>query len=158
MSTWGLEAYQDGPPFAEEYLGRRTVPLLLVNSRAFEDALGLSVQNRPELRLQEADRRILRENYIPHWGPIWVAGKRFEASPDSLEFRILVPGLYTLEGGAALIDGKRVGTGESLQLGRGRHAIAFDGAGARTLRWGDRLPKPDRAPPERRIYQRGGNV
>ena len=55
------------------------------------------------------DRRTLLDNYIHHWGLLFVAGKRLEIERGTFELEILIPGDYTLEGTLRVrIDGRPV--------------------------------------------------
>ena len=42
-------------------------------------------------RLLRSDFEFLRRNYVPHWGLLWVAGKRFEPSGGAEQvFEVIV--------------------------------------------------------------------
>ena len=142
MSTWGMQGYRAGSPVYANLLQRETIPLLLINGPALDHAAG-TAQTVPEnFRLLPQDEQVLRSNFIPHWGRIWVAGKKVEARPAGSTVRILVPGLYTVEGGSISIDGKPVGEAATVQLGRGRHTLQSSVPRTITLRWGDHLYRP----------------
>jgi hypothetical protein len=158
MSTWGLENYRKDRPFAADYLASHTVPLLLLNSPILEEAAGIDVPTRPEHRLFQADKRILRENYIPHWGPVWVAGKQFAARAEGQEFEILVPGTYTLEEAPATINDIALAPGETIVLKRGAHRLKTHHAKGAALRWGRHLHRPAGSPPAAPLYAPGGEV
>lgn len=153
MSSWGLENYRErGQPVFREILARRAPPLLVVNSSALEAAV-IGRRTDDERRLLPQDEHVLRSNYIPHWGQIWVAGKRFRPAPGDLAFEILIPGLYTLEAPTAVaIDGRLYQPNALLRLGPGIHRISA-GGGA-TLRWGDRLAVPAEPPPTGGLFSR----
>jgi hypothetical protein len=96
--------------------------------------------------LLPADRRALRENFVHHWGWLWVAGKeiRFAPGASRAELEILIPGVYTLEAeGPIVLAGARLEPGAGIELATGLHAAETIGdlAGFR-LRWGRRLPRP----------------
>ena len=95
------------------------------------------------MTLFEDDKATLRDNYIPHWGPIWVAGKSIVAPVQDAKITILVPGLYTVEGGAVSIDDRHVAAGDTLTLVRGEHRITAEKPGVVRLRWGSHLNRPD---------------
>src|SRR3546814_16785547 len=76
----------------------------------------------------------LREGFIPHWGPLWVAGRHFPAGSDARDFTIYAPGRYTVEGAAARIDGELLASGRVVELTRGTHR--FEPAAAVSM--GDR--------------------
>ena len=91
MSTWGLANYFGGKPIFAEILRRDTVPLLMLDNEELADAVeaqGLKYP-RPLQRLFDEDRAILSQNYIQHWGPIWVAGKRLDPVGQNAVIEIL---------------------------------------------------------------------
>lgn len=142
MSTWGMANYRANPPIFANILQRETVPLLLLDSPRLAEAVGTLPARDPSDRLHDEDRAILRENFIPHWGPIWVAGKRIEPAGSSGQFEILIPGDYTLEGDRLTIDGKQLDNGNVVQLVKGRHSFVARSPTSRILRWGNNLRKP----------------
>lgn len=152
MSTWGMKDYRARPPIFATILAREPVPLLVLN----HGALATAVDNNSytaQSRLHPEDEFVLRENYIPHWGIVWVAGKRLTVDTTGRSFAITIPGRYTLEGGSAIIDGRLVRDGALVSLERGEHSVRVAGAGMRTLRWGERLHRPPRSPPSGPIYR-----
>jgi hypothetical protein len=155
MSTWGMANYRAGKPIFAGILARETVPLLLLDHLSLAEAVGAEGKVRlpPDQILLDEDRAILSQNYVPHWGPIWVAGKRLHPLGPSGAFDILIPGPYTLEGGTMIIDGKRVIGGDVVVLGRGRHRFETQSRDMRVLRWGKKLAKPAApAPPGPRLF------
>lgn len=140
MTTWGFHKYWRGfEPSLSEVMARQTVPLLVVN----HDILARNMaQPGGADELLPADRVALREGFIPHWGPLWVAGRAFAARDNAAEFRIHAPGVYTLEGAAARIDGATYAPGDVLDLRRGVHRFERVGAGEVRLRWGRDLHRP----------------
>jgi hypothetical protein len=93
------------------------------------------------------DAAALRDNFIPHWGPIWVAGKRLDPTQGATSnFAVAIPGAYTLEADEKmLIDGKIFLPGNVLTLTEGVHS--YRGPFAQ-LRYGEHLPRPPRQPPK----------
>lgn len=148
MSTWGTEQYLDGkhPPIADT-IRQDQPPLLILNTPLLEDAV-LGTSQYGNFRLKAGDSAMLRENYVEHWGPIWVAGKTIDRSAD--RFEIVLAGTYTLEcEGRAMIDGKLTQCGSTFALVEGTHSWSGPQA---VLRWGRNLPRPDQAPPNAPIY------
>jgi hypothetical protein len=128
------------------------VPLLIVNGPALEHATG-TISNLPErYRLYPQDEAVLRENYVPHWGRIWVAGKRVVVTPAGSLISIMVPGIYTVEGAPVQIDGYEVNAGSTVTLHRGVHNLRSPTLRVVTLRWGDHLYKPAKPPSAERLY------
>lgn len=160
MSTWGLEHYRDqGMPVMRRVLTAEQPRFLIANS----PVLDLSRSREAILAgyghaLLAEDFQVLRDNFIPHWGLLYVPGKRIalEGGGKPREFEILVPGRYTLEGAdTATIGGTALRPGDTLELSAGRHAIHSNGAPAQvTLRWGDHLYRPPGAPSEQAFFAR----
>jgi hypothetical protein len=102
------------------------------------------------------DWQTLKSYFIHHWGPIWVAGKRFEfkRGNENHRFKITVPGLYTLEGNQnVLIDGRLIQTGDVVKLATGNHIIKNKGSpGLTSLKWGENLYRPAEKPVFDRIF------
>lgn len=140
MTTWGMRKYWDDKeePFVD-VMARVTVPLLILN-----DATLTSNQtgSAPTRVLLPADGRALREAFIPHWGPLWVAGRRFAADSAAQDFAVYVPGTYTLEASAARIDGRLIAPGQTVVLERGIHRFEPVDPGETRLRWGNHLMRP----------------
>jgi hypothetical protein len=94
VSGWGLEAYRTaGFPQLSAIMDRETVPMVLANGLALNAAFSGKIDSE---RLLPADEQRLRQNYIPHWGYLMVAGKSIPAgspcrgrwrSPASLRWR-----------------------------------------------------------------------
>ena len=152
MSTWGRTSYREGSPIFANILARETVPLLLVNSPSIEHAVGLRGPVTPDLALMPEDREVLRRNYIPHWGLIWVAGYRVDTGTDGAAINVAIPGIYTLEGGDAAIDERAVISGGTVHLARGTHLVRSTTPGVRTLRWGDHLRRPGHRPSHKPLF------
>lgn len=140
MTTWGVRKYWIGlEPSFSEVMAREIVPLLVVNQ---DTLVRNQTGNEPAWELHERDGLALREGYIPHWGPLWVAGHIFPAAQLENNFTIYAPGTYTMEGATAVIDGNTIAAGATITLARGSHSFVRSGAGEVRLRWGDHLKKP----------------
>ena len=152
-----MEAYtQRGVPVLRQAIEKHQPPLLVANHPLLDlekSVYPAAWQYRPELL--EPDREALRGAYIHHWGPIYVAGKHFEAPAGHgvSEIDLLIAGSYTVEAsGPVLIDGRLVQPGQVVELTRGVHrAAAVGSAEAVTLRWGSRLYRPE-SPPDRPLF------
>jgi hypothetical protein len=154
MSTWGMSGYRAGSPVFDKVLAADTVPLLVIDGPALEQAARLRWDVPGPLRLFPEDESVLRENFIPHWGRVWVAGKQLQAQPGGTPFSIAVPGTYTVEAGApVVIDGSTAAPGAVVNLSRGRHAIRSAATVPVTLRWGDHLYRPAGAPNDEPVYR-----
>lgn len=157
MSTWGVETYRARRQPSFPQLLREEQPIfVLANAPQLRAALTSRDAGLPEnYTLLDRDARALRENYIHHWGPIWVAGKEFGATAAGRQsFDILIDGPYTLEAASGvLIDARTVSPGEVLQLNQGRHTLNMAGAsGSVRLRWGDHLLVPAAKAPEENLF------
>lgn len=153
MSTWGMDTYHArAQPILARALEDAPVPLLLVNGQTLADAvdygLGLRIGYRP---LLEADAAALRANFVPHWGPVWVAGKHVPEGSGLIE--IVMPGLYTLEADADVsLNGRRTAPLDVVFLERGSHRLASSAPQPVTLRWGAHLFRPADPPPSRPFF------
>lgn len=140
MTNWGVRKYWNGlEPSFNDVMARETVPLLILN----QDTLTRN-QTEPDgaWELIEADRAALRDGFIEHWGPLWVAGQRFDGPVLTRDFMIRAPGTYTVEGSAARINGQLHQPKSTVELLRGLHRIERLSSAETVLRWGDNLPIP----------------
>ncbi len=159
MSTWGMESYRAARrPIMAELLSRQAPPLLIANTPALDISQPVPLgEKASSYSLFPEDFKLLHENFIRHWGAVYVAGKRLALPADggARTFEIFVPGTYTLEAGRPIaIDGAHVAPGAHVALTSGRHsAAAFVGGPMEaTLRWGRDLPVPARPPAPQPLY------
>jgi hypothetical protein len=153
MSTWGIETYRKkGAPDFSQLIEEQRPVFVLANSATLRAALN-GAPRKPKRALLPRDEAVLRANYIPHWGPIWVAGKRFTELPNS-GFEMLIPAAYTVEAtGSVVIDGKPIGPGGVMFLQAGHHEMdAPAGSFPVTLRWGEHLRMPSAAAPKETVF------
>lgn len=149
-SGWGLQNYvRSGVPRYSQALNAEPVPMLLANNAILRTPFGGQPYRGP---LHPRDVEILRANYIPHWGRVFVAGRVIAPGAASVTIHVAVPGRYTVEGGPVRIDGKDYRAGEVVTLDWGAHRIAGPRAAEATLRWGVHLRRPDFAWPSGPIY------
>jgi hypothetical protein len=149
MSSWGLETYRRaGEPVFPMLVARDQPPFLLADSPSLYDAMTSGVAVYEDRILLTEDAQFLRENYVPYWGMLFVAGKRLPASPGPATFNIAISGEYRLDAATPLsIDGKRLEPGDSIVLAAGEHRIDFGGeVGETTLRWAQASQVPALAP------------
>ena len=157
MSTWGLEGYRKrGVPVMRSLLERNQPRFLIANSPVLRiDDEKWFGQNKSVYRLLDEDYNILKENFILHWGALYVPGKSFDRLSKGKKqiFKILIEGKYTVEAdGALMIDSSRAMPGEVLSLAKGQHMIETIGAHSVVLRWGDHLYRPQMTPSSQPIY------
>src|SRR5205823_1741049 len=77
MTYWGMRRYKEvGRPALADSIAARHPAFVIVNSRLLRAAMIPGSPDVPSAySLLDADAEALRDNYIPHWGMIWVAGK-----------------------------------------------------------------------------------
>src|SRR3546814_19446399 len=76
------------------FMARESVPFLVLNQELLDRN---QMESSPAREFIDADASALREGFIPHWGPLWVAGRHFPAGSDARDFTIYAPGRYTVE-------------------------------------------------------------
>lgn len=144
MSTWGMENYREsGQPVMRDLLVTQR-PVFLI-----ENAPSLALDGPPQdsrHSLIPEDFDVLRNNFIRHWGAIWVLGKHLDLEEANTEytFEILVPGTYTVEGGVSIVlDGIEHVPGTFVELAHGYHtALSPRASTSVKLRWGRNLYRP----------------
>lgn len=151
MSSWNTEVYRaEGKPIMRGILVSQRPAYVLVNSPMLEAALPRIGNDN---RLLPEDAQVLRGNFIHHWGPVWVAGKRLVPGEGPTPFEVLIAGDYTLEAAeAVMIDGKPVAPGMVIRLDAGQHSLAASSREPVLLRWGDHLHRPRSAPPTGELF------
>jgi len=149
MSSWGIRNYQmDGETRFITEMETKTVPLLINNTPAVSAALENKVTP-----LLKADADVLRDNYIPHWGHIWVAGKLLKPSAQSEIFSIFIPGVYSIESqGEIQVNSRNYNNGDVIELTRGNHSFLNLSEHDVTLRWGKNLLSPSHVASELPIF------
>ena len=158
MSSWGIENYHDaGVPLLKAAIEEKQPQFLLANIEALD-------VHRPHNNSQAHSARILlREdyealmaNYLPHWGPLYLPGKRFklESSNRAQTFEIKIPGVYTVNGPHTVwINGRPIRSGQTIKLSRGTHHIRSDNAPATvTLSWGTQPFRPSQHAPTEPLF------
>jgi len=91
------------------------------------------------------DVLVLKNNFVHHWGPLWVLGKRldFSAARQEQSGEFLVAGVYTLSAGHPVTFGDRtLRLGDTIQLEKGRHSFMSSAPGEVVFKWGDHLRLP----------------
>lgn len=152
MSTWGMENYlARGRPVMRGLLESRQPVFLVANIGSLRlDLPSERAAGSRGYRLLRADYNVLRDNFVHHWGAIWVTGKRLKAAAAdrAYRFEILIPGSYTVEAKASvIIDGVDRKPGSIVVLDKGQHTFATRTAPATViLRWGINLYRPAVAP------------
>lgn len=152
MSTWGYEDYiARNIPVIRNAIEQDNPAFVLVNSH-YLDVFGPDKTDKGLLR---QDIQALRQNYIHHWSHLYVAGKTFELTSNSLsrEVKVNIEGVYTLEASnSLLINGKVWLAGQARYLARGVHELASKEPGKVVLRWGDNLYRPRNLEEKQRLF------
>lgn len=157
MSTAGFRLYHEvGEPIFEDLIVEVAPQFLLANHPALmldRQLQGLLTPGTNQLL--DDDLRILEDNFIPHWGPLWILGKSLNlTSTEPVEVKILVPGFYTLEADGPVSVGTRVvRPNERINLDRTHYEVRSTTPDAEIeLRWsGHTIPL--RAPPEGALFR-----
>jgi hypothetical protein len=152
MSSWGFENYHDaGVPIFRALLQDKQPRFLLANHDAlvFENDHVAAPRLTVRRALLPEDKRTLRENFIPHWGAIFVAGKRLAMSPGTTqEIEIIVGGPYTVESdGPVVIDGTVYDHGSIVNMQPAVYSVESYQSSFLILRWGQHLYRPSDIPP-----------
>jgi hypothetical protein len=104
MSSWGLESYRAaGRPVFAELLRMHRPRFLIANSPALSAPFG-----RTPLpgSLFDEDVAVLRDNFVPYWGPIYVAGKKMRLTAAvEASTHVLSGGSYRLESERPVVIG-----------------------------------------------------
>ena len=156
MSTLGVQKYWElGRPVMVELLRTEAPVFLLANSEGLELDLPEEVARRSLFALRPEDRQMLRQNFVRHWGALWITGKTLRLDETgSTDFEILVGGPYTVESAAPLrVDGNLVEPAAVVQLATGPHR-ADQGRHEEVviLRWGNHLPRPAQPPVRQPLF------
>jgi hypothetical protein len=151
MTTWGMQSYVSaGVPAMRQRMERGVVPLVLASEQqsylTFEEML---TTTGPSPYFVDADAAALRDNYLPFWGPFWLAGKAVPADGTTRREEFLVPGPYTVHDAAVTVDGTVYSPGDVVQLDRGMHSLGAGRGEEARLIWGDRLKQPGYVAPGR---------
>lgn len=149
-SGWGFaDYYRAAEPSYSRAMEVEPVPLLLANNVVLQN---IFLETPDDTRLLPEDEQIIRDNYVQHWGMVFVAGKVIPPGKKPVWIRVAVPGNYTIEGGDVEIDGTLQPVDSVVNLSRGPHVVAGHRPRGVTLRWGDHLVRPDFAWPDQSIY------
>jgi len=126
MSSWGMDRYHGaGTPLMRSLIIEHQPRFLLVNHPALnpETSWVYPVGLFPE------DKETLRQNFVHHWGPIWVPGKIVDPAGASRVFvEILNAGQYILDSETpVLINGAMTPPGSEIRLDQGSSLIEWPG-------------------------------
>ncbi|WP_190273599.1 ArnT family glycosyltransferase [Shewanella halifaxensis] len=145
MSSWGMDSYiQEQRPILKSSIERQQPTFLIANNRFLDHARLAELAEPLPKQLLHQDLTALEQNYIPHWGALYVAGKHLYLQADTVDFMISIPGEYTLEGTQpTVIDKQWLSPGETVYLAFGKHIAEPTLLGQEiTFRWGNHLYRP----------------
>lgn len=157
MSTWGMEAYHaKGEAVFRDILVREQPVFLLVNSPVLDIGGRDTAHVPPSYRLLPEDFETLRDNFVPYWGPVYVAGKELESDcASNCSVEVLISGDYYIDSVHPITIGEReYDPHATVHLARGAHTYATAAAAGEsiTLRWSNIEPHPREPPPPGPIY------
>jgi len=158
MSTWGLEIYRvGGSGFVQKAIERDKPPLLIVNRQMLRPGSSMF-----RSALLEQDQRLIRQFYMPYWGPVRIAGAEASLAPGATAavalpfagtYRVVAPwplqvnGVMRSQGDIVRIDG-------ATPVAILHRVDEIEGAGHVTLLWAAAMPAPDRPVPQEPLYDR----
>jgi hypothetical protein len=127
---------------------RQVVPLVLASEQeSYPTFREMLLSRGPSRYFLPEDATALRDNYLPFWGPFWLAGKSVPADGALHREEFLVPGPYTVHDAPISVDGRDYRPGDVLVIDRGFHELAATGPDRARLVWGERLAPPAAPPP-----------
>lgn len=149
MSRWGVTDYREtGDPVMAEIL-REDQPVFLLETRELlaVDRIAPEDSQQSEFGLFGPDVKVLRDNYIRYWGPLFLPGK---VLADSGRTRMGVSGIYRVEGdGRLTLNGKSYSNGDTVRLAAGDD-FAYSSDALFRLVWA--APPPPAADPPLRLF------
>lgn len=158
MTSRDMKNYFDrGKPIMRELLRREHPAFLVADTHYLDlDRPWRETLNGGAFGLLAEDYQVLRDNFVRHWGAIYVPGKRvdFPAGEAEKDVEILIPGVYTLEADPGVkIGGSLVRPGQTVRLESGTIAIWPETTPTTIVfRWGNHLRKPSTPPPEKPLF------
>ena len=154
MSTLVASKYREqGTPVMQALVELKQPPFLIENSPGLYLDMSVEKLATSPYRLLPEDHLYLQKHYIPHWGPIRVAGQKLELSAAPRNFSVPVAGIYTLESvSPVMINGETHEPGATLNLDAGEHSASAPVPTSGVLRFGDHLPNKFGTPPARNLF------
>lgn len=157
MSTWGMEDYikRNTPIFRELIIKHH--PVFLIGNRSCIHPKNMDSQKiKSGHRPLKEDAEVIKQNYVKHWGSLYVAGKEFEFkdSAHATRFEVLIPGVYTIEAGDAVtINGIKYPPKSQIMLESKDYDLSVKNIPIKvTLRWGKNLFRPEASSYSKMVY------
>jgi len=146
MTVVQMDEYKArGIPVIASVFDKTAPEFLLANIESLD--LDRIEADQPTRRFMPEDEKLLKENFIHHWGPVYVPGKTVTATPAVQNIEIKLPGIYSVEADRSVtIDGKTYAAMDTLVIKKGTISISAPTTTSVTLRKGDNLYKPDFEP------------
>lgn len=156
MSTWGLENYRsDGRPVFADVLRTHRPKFLIVNSPALSSVFANDRSREEEEHLLlEEDAAVLLDNFVPYWGPVYVAGKQIRLERGGqASWEVLSGGSYQLLSKAPVtINHSLYAPGSTVVLEMGTVSLRSHVTQDVVLRAGDVRGVPSYPPPDGPLY------
>ena len=158
MTTWDMERYSRLNTTIMKKILLDKQPVFILANIVYLDLDSSHGKNDifKNYPLLEEDFYLLKNNFINHWGILYVAGKRlqFVSRAPSATFDILIPGVYTIEARDAItIDGEMYEPGTKVAFSRKKYTmIPVTLPSEVTLRWGADLYTPPYDPSPQPIF------
>jgi hypothetical protein len=150
MSSWGMDQYRaGGRPVFGDIIAAAQPPLLLADSVPLYHSLFQEVETAPIWHLLDEDRAFLQDNYVQHWGLVFVAGKDLRPEGPNIDtaFDVAIAGDYRVEATESIwLDGAITRPGAIVTLTTGPHFFRSETTEPVTLRWAAAAPAPAAAP------------
>lgn len=149
ISTLTMGAYhQAGAPIWSDLLASGRPQFLLANVPSLE--LQRPRDKRSPYRWHPEDHRVLQESFIPHWGPLWVAGRVVDVGAAETTFPLHIAGRYRIEASSPVfLDDVARQPGAIVELAAGPHRVHAPTSTTLTLRTASAGPAPATPPPGR---------
>lgn len=160
MSTWGLESYlgDNSKSLKKEIEDKKPVFMIAnISQLDFSQTLETTtLQNNHELK--ETDEKAIRANYIPVWGPLYLAGKEFDFDQKNMNnpitFNIVIDGEYTLKSeSSVMIDKIIISPNQPFYLSEGPHTIESSMAQKVRIVWGNNITFPTSPYPAQYVFR-----
>jgi hypothetical protein len=151
LSTWSLENYHaDQHAVFVDVVREEQPQFLLTNGTALD-------LNNPELSLLPDDAAALRTNFVPVWGPLWVAGHDVDVTSGAATFVNDIAGDYRTST-SAVIDDVEYAANAVVHLDRGPHSLRVPATSTeryvRLTTTKAQLPTTWPAAPKRRLFRK----
>ena len=157
MSTWGIQSYREaGQPMFAGVLRAHEPKFLVMNSPALASVFAESsaAGEESEQRLLAEDVAVLREHFVPYWGPVYVAGRAMHLQQGAdIVWEVLVAGPYRLlSQGPVVIGNVRYAPGSTVEIELGSVSLRSSITQDIVLRTNSVQGVPSYPPPVGPIY------